>query len=163
MHYYYMHIQPIKWKDRLSIQQKSVFLTCSSFEELAVVDDQHLTEGGQSKHAVKVPFLGVSDDVGGVAALLWAVEQRPPQVGLTQQAEHTQLPVDLDQWRKTNTNMSWRLRLKTGRRWWTYGYGQGLLTFFFSNKEHRVPSLTILGAQAQNFEGANCKLTCKAE
>lgn len=53
------------------------------------------TEGGQSKHAVKLPFLGVSDNVSGVTALLRAMEQRPPEVSFTQQAEHTQLPVDL--------------------------------------------------------------------
>lgn len=54
-----------------------------------------LTEGGQSEHAIELPLLGVSDDVSGVTALLRAVEQRPPEVSLTQQAEHTQLPVDL--------------------------------------------------------------------
>lgn len=54
-----------------------------------------LTEGGQSEHAIELPLLGVSDDVSRVTALLRAVEQRPPEVSLTQQAEHTQLPVDL--------------------------------------------------------------------
>lgn len=65
----------------------------------------HLTEAGQSKHAVELPFLGVPDDVGGVAALLGAMEQRPPEVSLTQQAEHTQLPVDLQRRRRRNTHV----------------------------------------------------------
>lgn len=56
---------------------------------------QHLTEGSQSEHAVELPLLGVSDDVRGVAALLGAMEPGPPEVSLAQQAEHTQLPVDL--------------------------------------------------------------------
>lgn len=54
-----------------------------------------LTEGSQRKHAVELPLLGVSDDVSRVVALFGAMEQRPPEVGLTQQAEHTQLPLDL--------------------------------------------------------------------
>jgi len=65
----------------------------------------HLTEGGQSKHAVELPFLGVPDDVSRVTARLGAVEQGPPEVSLTQQAEHTQLPVDLEGGRTcTNTH-----------------------------------------------------------
>lgn len=56
-----------------------------------------LTEGSQRKHAVELPLLGVADDVSGVIALLGAVEQRPPEVGLAQQAEHTQLPLDLQE------------------------------------------------------------------
>lgn len=54
-----------------------------------------LTEGSQRKHAVELPLFGVSDDVSRVIALLGAMEQRPPEVGLTQQAENTQLPLDL--------------------------------------------------------------------
>ena len=58
-----------------------------------------ITESGQAEHGVEVPLLGVSDDVRGVAATgLRHVQLRPPQVGLAQQAEHTQLPVDL--WRE---------------------------------------------------------------
>lgn len=56
-----------------------------------------LTEGSQGKHAVELPLLGVSDDVSRVVALLGAMEQRPPEVGLTQQAEHAQLPLDLQE------------------------------------------------------------------
>lgn len=56
-----------------------------------------LTEGSQGKHAVELPLLSVSDDVSGVIALLGAMEKRPPEVGLTQQAEHTQLPLDLQE------------------------------------------------------------------
>lgn len=56
-----------------------------------------LTEASQRKHAVELPLLGVSDDVSGVIALLGAMEQRPPEVGLTQQAEHAQLPLDLQE------------------------------------------------------------------
>lgn len=55
-----------------------------------------LTQGGQSKRAVEVPFLGVPDDVRRVTALLGAVEEGPAEVSLTQQAEHAQLPVDLE-------------------------------------------------------------------
>lgn len=55
----------------------------------------HLTEGGQSKHLVELPLLGVPDEVSGVGVLLRAVERGPPEVRLAKQAEDTQLPVDL--------------------------------------------------------------------
>lgn len=59
-----------------------------------------ITESCQPKHAVKVPFSGVSDDVSWVAGLLGALQQGPPQVRLTQEAEHTQLPMNLTWARK---------------------------------------------------------------
>lgn len=55
-----------------------------------------LTQGSQSKHAVELPLLRVPDDVSGVPALLGARQQRPVEVGLTEQTEHTQLPMDLE-------------------------------------------------------------------
>ena len=54
-----------------------------------------VTESRQSKHAVEVPFSGVSDDVSWVAGLLGALQLRPPQISLAQKAEHTELPVNL--------------------------------------------------------------------
>ncbi len=60
----------------------------------------HLTEGGRSEHAIELPFLGVPDDVSRVTALLGAMEHRPPEVSFAQQAEHTQLPVDLHRQQK---------------------------------------------------------------
>lgn len=41
------------------------------------------------------PFVGVSNDVCRVIALLRSLKLWPPQVGLTQQAKHTQLPVNV--------------------------------------------------------------------
>lgn len=67
-----------------------------------------LTEGSQRKHAVELPLLGVPDEVSGVIARLGAMEPRPPEVGLAQQAEHTQLPLDLQGGRKER--MDSRLR-----------------------------------------------------
>lgn len=56
---------------------------------------RHLTEGGQSKHLVELPLLGVPDEVSRVGVLLRGMERGPPEVRLAKQAEHTQLPVDL--------------------------------------------------------------------
>lgn len=54
-----------------------------------------LTEGSQTEHLVELPLLGVPDEVSRVRVLLGAMEHGPPEVGLAQQAEHAQLPVDL--------------------------------------------------------------------
>lgn len=53
------------------------------------------TQSSQSEHPIKIPFFRVSDDVSGIAGDLWALELWPSEVRLTQQAENTQLPVDL--------------------------------------------------------------------
>lgn len=59
------------------------------------VRPHHLTEGGQSKHLIELPLLGVPDEVSRVGVRLRAMERGPPEVRLAKQAEHTQLPVDL--------------------------------------------------------------------
>lgn len=76
-----------------------------------------LTEGSQDKHAVELPLLGVADDVGGVIALLRAMEQRPPEVGLTQEAENTQLPLDLQDGGRRDTKQKVDLkRINSGNK-----------------------------------------------
>jgi len=66
------------------------------FHPISQYKTQWFTQCSQWKHAIKLPFFGVTNDVSGVIAVLGLLLEGPAQIRLTQQTEHTQFPVDLE-------------------------------------------------------------------